>query len=84
MFSPAFLAAPVTTYQARGRDVCLPKGAARYDFWTGKAAAAGAHVEAPAPYDAIPIYVKAGSIVPFGPELQYTGEKTAGLLTAYV
>jgi alpha-D-xyloside xylohydrolase len=84
MFGPAFLVAPVTTYQARTRAVYLPKGAAWYDFWTGKAAAAGARVEAPAPYDAIPVFVRAGSIVPFGPELQYTGEKAADPLTLYV
>ena len=84
MFGPAFLVAPVTTYQARTRSVYVPKGAAWYDFWTGKAAAAGARVEAPAPYDAIPVYVRAGSIVPFGPELQYTGEKAADPLTVYV
>jgi len=84
MFGPAFLVAPVTTYRARTRAVYLPKGAAWYDFWTGKAAAAGARAEAPAPYDAIPVYVRAGSIVPFGPELQYTGEKPADPLTLYV
>jgi alpha-D-xyloside xylohydrolase len=84
MFGPAFLVSPVTTYQARTRSVYLPKGAAWYDFWTGKAAAAGARIDAAAPYDAIPVYVRAGSIVPFGPELQYTGEKPADPLTLYV
>ena len=83
MFGPAFLVAPVTTYQARTWAVYLPKGAAWYDFWTGKAAAAGAH-DVAAPYDAIPVFVRAGSIVPFGPELQYTGEKAADPLTVYV
>jgi alpha-D-xyloside xylohydrolase len=84
MFGPAFLVAPVTTYQARTRPVYLPKGAVWYDFWTGKTAAAGASINAAAPYDAIPVYVRAGSIVPFGPELQYTGEKAADPLTLYV
>jgi alpha-D-xyloside xylohydrolase len=84
MFGPAFLVAPVTTYQARTRPVYLPKGAAWYDFWTGKTVAAGASIDATAPYDAIPVYVRAGSIVPFGPELQYTGEKPADPLTVYV
>jgi alpha-D-xyloside xylohydrolase len=84
MFGPAFLVAPVTTYKARTRSVYLPKGAAWYDYWTGKAAAAGVRADAAAPYDAIPVYVRAGSIVPFGPELQYTGEKPADPLTLYV
>ena len=84
MFGPAFLVAPITTYKARSRSVYLPKSEGWYDFWTGKAAAPGTRVDAAAPYDAIPVYVKAGSIVPFGPELQYTGEKPADPLTLYV
>ena len=84
MFGPAFLVAPVTAYQARSREVYLPAGAAWYDFWTGKAHAAGSKTDAAAPYDAIPVYVRAGSIVPFGPELQYTAEKPADPLTVYV
>jgi alpha-D-xyloside xylohydrolase len=84
LFGPAFLVAPITTYKARSRSVYLPKSEGWYDFWTGKAVAPGTRVDAPAPYDAIPVYVKAGSIVPFGPELQYTGEKPADPLTLYV
>ena len=84
MFGPAFLVAPVTSFKARSRSVYLPKADGWYDFWTGKTAAPGTRMDAPAPYDAIPVYVKAGSIVPFGPELQYTGEKPADPLTVYV
>jgi alpha-D-xyloside xylohydrolase len=84
MFGPAFLVAPVTVYKARTRSVYLPKTAGWYDFWTGKSAAPGMRIDAPAPYDAIPVFVKAGAIVPFGPELQYTGEKPEDPLTVYV
>jgi alpha-D-xyloside xylohydrolase len=84
MFGPAFLVAPVTTYKARSRSVYLPKADGWYDFWTGKSAAPGTRIDAPAPYDAIPVFVKAGAIVPYGPELQYTGEKPADPLTVYV
>lgn len=84
MFGPAFLVAPVTTFKVRTRSVYLPKADGWYDFWTGKSAAPGTRVDAPAPYDAIPVYVKAGAIVPFGPELQYTGEKPADPLTVFV
>ena len=84
MFGPAFLVAPITTYKARSRSVYLPAGAGWYDFWSGKATASGTRIDAPAPYDAIPVYVKAGSIVPLGPELQYTGEKPEDPLTMYV
>ncbi|HUB79950.1 MAG TPA: TIM-barrel domain-containing protein [Bryobacteraceae bacterium] len=84
MFGSAFLVAPVTTYKARTRSVYLPKAEGWYDFWSGKSAAPGTRIDAPAPYDEIPVFVKAGAIVPFGPELQYTGEKPEDPLTVYV
>ena len=78
MFGPAFLVAPVTTYQAANRSVYLPSTPGGwYLFWTGAAAAGGASVSAPAPFDAMPVYVRAGSIVPLGPDLQYTSETPA-------
>jgi alpha-D-xyloside xylohydrolase len=55
-----------------------------YLFWTGAAVAGGASISAPAPYDAMPVYVRAGSIVPLGPDLQYTGEKPADPITLCV
>jgi alpha-D-xyloside xylohydrolase len=55
-----------------------------YDFWTGSAVGGGQTVDAPAPYDAIPIHVRAGSIVPIGPELMYTDEAPADPITLYV
>ena len=86
MFGPAFLVAPVTTYQATTRSVYLPSTPGDwYLFWTGAAAAGGATVPAaPAPFDAMPVYVRAGSIVPLGPDLQYTSEKAADPITLYV
>jgi alpha-D-xyloside xylohydrolase len=84
MFGPAFMVSPVTQYKARTRPVYLPAGATWYDFWTGKEARASGRHEAEAPYDAMPVHVRAGSIVPFGPELQYTTEKKADPLTLYV
>ncbi|HEX7598182.1 MAG TPA: DUF5110 domain-containing protein, partial [Polyangia bacterium] len=85
MFGPAFLVAPVTTYKATSRSVYLPTTPGGwYLFWTGAAAAGGTTVSAPAPFDAMPVYVRAGSIVPFGPDLQYTNEKPADPLTLYV
>jgi alpha-D-xyloside xylohydrolase len=85
MFGPAFLVNPVTSYQARSRSVYLPKTPGGwYDFWTGKSFDSAQTIDAPAPYDAIPIFVRAGSIVPFGPEIQYVGEKPADPLTFYI
>jgi len=84
MFGPAFLVNPVTTYRARSRDVYLPAGTNWYDFWTGKPFDGGQLITSSAPYDAIPIFVRAGSIVPLGPELQYTAEKPADPISLYV
>ncbi len=84
LFGPALLVAPITKYQARSRNVYLPPAAQWYDFWSGQKAQAGAIPDAAAPYDEIPVYVRAGSIIPFGPEIQYTGEKPADPLTVYV
>jgi len=87
MFGPAFLVAPVTAYQARSRSVYLPRGT-WYDFWTGavrdQSVASGAAVEASAPYDRIPIQVRAGSIIPFGPEIQYTTDAKSDPITLFV
>ncbi|MGN6370699.1 MAG: TIM-barrel domain-containing protein [Phycisphaerae bacterium] len=83
LFGPAFLVSPVTEYKARSRSVYLPEGT-WYDFWTGAALDGGRDIDAEAPYNAIPLHIRAGSIIPFGPDLQYTGEKKADPLTLYV
>jgi alpha-D-xyloside xylohydrolase len=74
--------APVTEYKARTKQVYLPAGE-WYDYWTGKAAAAG-RVAADAPFDEIPVYVRAGAIVPYAPAMQYVGEKPSDPTTLYV
>ncbi len=84
MFGSVFLVNPVTEYLARGRPVYLPEGTAWYDFWTGTRFTGGQTIDAEAPYDRIPLFVRAGSIVPFGPDQQYIGEKNASALTLYV
>ena len=85
MFGPAFLVSPVMTYNARTRPVYLPTvSGGWYEFWTGKAATGGQTVQAEAAFDSIPVYVRAGSIVPFGPELQYVEEKAPDPITFYV
>ena len=80
----AFLVSPVTTYKARSRSVYLPVAAGWYDFWTGAYASGGQTVDAAAPYDSMPVHVKAGSIVPTGPELQYTDEKPADPILLWI
>ena len=61
-------------------NVYLPKSTDWYDFWTGKRFKGGQTIIAEAPLDKIPLFVKAGSIIPMGPIVQYSGEKTADTL----
>jgi alpha-D-xyloside xylohydrolase len=84
LFGPAFLVSPVTTYKARRRTVYLPSAASWYDFWTGTNATGGQSIEAPAPYDSMPIHVKAGSIIATGPEIMYTDEKPADPILLWI
>lgn len=84
MFGPALLINPVTTYNARTRSVYLPPAAGWYDLWSGARSAGAQTVSAPAPFDAIPVYVRAGSIVPAGPDLQYTAQSAFDPLTLFV
>jgi alpha-D-xyloside xylohydrolase len=76
MFGPAILVNPVTEPGARSRSLYLPEGK-WYDFWTGAAEGGGRAVSASAPLGRIPLYVRAGSVLPLGPELQYAAEKPA-------
>jgi alpha-D-xyloside xylohydrolase len=78
MFGPAFLVNPVThslMNQPKVRKVYLPETATWYDFWTGKVYQGGQTIEAAAPIQTLPLYIKAGSIVPMGPYLQYATQK---------
>jgi alpha-D-xyloside xylohydrolase len=84
MFGPALLVSPVYEYGARSRDVYLPAGTSWYDFYTSTKLEGGTHVNAAAPLAHIPLYVRAGSIIPVGPEIQYTGEKPDAAITLYV
>ena len=77
MFGPAFLACPVTTPQATSREVYLPAGTSWVDFWTAETLAGGKTVTANAPINIMPLFVRAGSIVPLGPVVQYAMEKPA-------
>jgi alpha-D-xyloside xylohydrolase len=54
----------------------LPKGAQWYDFWTGQRYQGGKDVTLETSFDRVPMFVRAGSILPLGPEMQYVGEKT--------
>ena len=67
--------APVTEKGATKKQVYLPAGIDWVDFWTGEQKKGGQTVEKSAPIDIIPLYVRAGSIVPWGADVQYATEK---------
>ena len=84
LFGPALLINPVSTYKERKREVYLPSGQGWYDLYTGKYFKGGQDISAAAPYGRMPVFVKEGSIIPTGPEIQYTSEKPADPLTVFV
>ncbi len=77
MFGPAILVNPVLKQDATHRTVYLPDAPEWYDFWSGGSVKGGQEVEAEAPLDRIPLFVRAGSIVPLGPEIEYAEQKPA-------
>ena len=86
MFGPALLVSPVTAYKARARArrTCRRRRAAGTTSGPAAPARGAASGRSPAPFDAIPVHVRAGAIIPFGPELQYTDEKPADPITLFV
>jgi alpha-D-xyloside xylohydrolase len=76
LLGPALLVSPVTEPGATTRHLYLPK-ARWYDFWTGAVAEGGRAIDAPTSLDRIPLYVRAGSILPLGPDVEYAAEKPA-------
>jgi alpha-D-xyloside xylohydrolase len=86
MFGKSLLVCPVTNPMysketkedfstIKTRELYLPKGTDWYDFWTGEKFAGGQTIKKEAPIDIIPLYVKAGSIFPVGPKVQFATEK---------
>ena len=84
MFGPAFLVCPVTDYKARSREVYFPAGAQWYDFYNGKMVNGGQKLKVDAPYERIPLFVRSGSILPVGPDMQWSDEKPADVIDLYV
>lgn len=75
MFGPALLVSPVTEQGAVTRHLYLPN-AKWVDFWTGRAAPmSGIAVDVPAPLSRLPLYVRGGSILPLGPDVEYASQK---------
>ena len=83
MFGPSIMACPVYEYGARSREIYLPNTCGWYDFYTGKYMESGKQT-VDAPYERIPLYVCEGSIIPYGPDMQYSDEKPAENITLYI
>jgi len=76
LFGPAILVSPVTTQGATSRRVYLPK-ATWYDFWSGKKIEGGKYIDADAPLEKLPLFIRAGSIIPMGPTMEWSTQKPA-------
>ncbi|HEX7573072.1 MAG TPA: TIM-barrel domain-containing protein [Bacteroidota bacterium] len=76
MFGDAFLVNPVTEPGANTRRLYLPRGP-WFDFWSGSPIIGGRSVDAAAPIDRLPLFVRAGSIIPLGPDIEWAMEKPA-------
>ncbi|MCF8358821.1 MAG: DUF5110 domain-containing protein [Prolixibacteraceae bacterium] len=84
MFGKALMVCPVGYYKQRERGVYLPEGTGWYDFKSGKYLGGGQTIVADAPLNRIPLFVKEGSIIPMGPEIQYAMQPTGGNLKLMV
>jgi len=86
MFGKSILVSPVTKAMysknteedfstIKSKELYLPKGSDWIDFWTGEKFVGGQKISKETPIDILPLYVKAGSIIPFGPKVQFATEK---------
>ncbi|MBN1757931.1 MAG: glycoside hydrolase family 31 protein [Chitinispirillaceae bacterium] len=75
MYGPSIMVCPVTKKGQTSRSVYLPEGT-WYNFWTGEKLNGGARITADAPLSQIPLFVRGGSILPMGPEIQYATERS--------
>ena len=75
MFGPAFLVAPVTEQGMKIRNVYLPAGSDWYDYWSNKFYHGGQIAKVDAPIDIIPLFVRAGSIIPTGTPIESTSQE---------
>jgi len=84
LFGSSLLINPIYIYKQRTKEVYLPKGSDWYEIYKGQYFDGGRKIVTDAPYERMPLFVKAGSIIPFGPELQYTSERPADTITLFI
>src|SRR5262249_11958401 len=83
LWGPDLLVAPVTEKGATSRRLYLPRGR-WYDFWSGERHEGGREIDRPVDLATVPLYIRAGAILPMGPVRQYTGEEVDGPLSLRV
>ena len=76
MFGPSLMVSPVVEKGVNNRKIYLPEGAGWYNFWGGNYLSGGQTIVEQTPIETIPLYIKAGSILTLGPDVQYATEKT--------
>ena len=96
MLGPALMACPVGYYKARNRSVYFPKQCGWYDLYTGEKVIENGKLKienrklsnrqliVDAPYERIPVFVREGAIIPFGPQMEWSDEKQAEFINLYV
>ena len=84
MFGPALMACPVGYYKARNRSVYFPEQCGWYNLYTNEYVKGGQRLVVDAPYEQIPVFVREGAIIPFGPEMEWSDEKPAELINLYI
>ena len=84
MLGPALMACPVGYYKARNRSVYFPAQSSWYNLYTGEMIEGGQRLVVEAPYEQIPVFVRSGAIIPFGPEMEWSDEKPAELIHLYI
>ena len=94
MLGPALMACPVGYYKARNRSVYFPQQCGWYNLYTGEKVMDSEAIEnresvnrkliVDAPYEQIPVFVREGAIIPFGPQMEWSDEKPAELINLYV
>ena len=84
MFGPALMACPVGYYRARNRSVYFPEQCGWYNLYTNEYIEGGQRLIVDAPYEQIPVFVREGAIIPFGPEMEWSDEKAAENINLYI
>jgi alpha-D-xyloside xylohydrolase len=84
MFGPSLMISPVYSYKQRERTVYFPGEEGWYDLESGVFISGKQKLSISAPFERMPLHVKAGSVLPFGPDIQYVGEKPEEAITLFV